>query len=199
MCRASTGSNVASGRPGLRRHGGNNLPQHAPQPVQLVDEIEDDRNSVVVGPQGLQIENQLHPGEIDFGYGPASAVGARPRPAGVDPGLERLGLEVRIQEKFARFHAHTPIASRGLRAGAGRHWAMNFSSSGSGLSGNITLSVTYSSPRLPFGRGAPCPLSRRTVPVLDHFGMLMVTSPEGVGTFTLPPSTASLSEIGSSR
>ena len=121
-------------------------------------------------PRSLQIVDQLRPGEIDFGKMPAFAVIARRQPAGVDPGFERLGLEVCSQQKFTRFHAHTPIASRGLRAVAGCHWATNFSSSGSGLSGNITLSVTYSSPRLPFGRGTPCPLSRSTVPVLDHFG-----------------------------
>ena len=33
---------------------------------------------------------------------------------------------------------------------------------------------------------------------VDHFGTVMVTIPDGVGAFTFPPSTASLSEIGRS-
>src|SRR3954469_8733696 len=48
---AGTGGNRAPGRPGLRRRGGKNVTQHAPQSVQLIDEVENDRDSVVVDPQ----------------------------------------------------------------------------------------------------------------------------------------------------
>ena len=47
-------------------------------------------------------------------------------------------------------------------------------------------------------RGTPFPFRRNTLPVLVHFGTVIVTAPDGVGTVTLPPSTASFSEIGSS-
>jgi len=60
------------------------------------------------------------------------------------------------------------------------------------------LSVTNSSPLLPSMRGNAFAFQAKTVPVLDHFGSVMVTEPLGVGTLTLPPSTASLSEIGRS-
>src|SRR5580704_15619657 len=50
----------------------------------------------------------------------------------------------------------------------------------------------------PSGRNTPFPFRRNTRPVLVHFGTVIVTAPDGVGTATLPPSTASFSEIGSS-
>ena len=81
MGRAGTGGNRAAGRSGLRRHAGKNVTQHAPQSVQLIDEVENDRDSVVIDPQVLQIVDQLHPGKIDFGKMPPFAVVARRQPA----------------------------------------------------------------------------------------------------------------------
>ena len=61
----------------------------------------------------------------------------------------------------------------------------------------MTCSPTYRSPRLPSGRGTPLPRNRKTLPVLAPLGTVMVTGPVGVDTSTLPPSTASAREIGS--
>src|SRR6185295_2417145 len=170
----------------------------AAQAVQLIDQVEDDADALVVDADvALQVLDQAHPGEIDLGELLQTLLGARGQPAGRHPGFQHIGLDACADEKLAVFHAHASIW-RGLSLSAGRHCAMNFSSSGSGLAGSITLSVTYSSPRLPPLRGTPFPFNRNTLPVLDHLGTVMATAPSGVGTLILPPSTASRSEIGSS-
>ena len=70
--------------------------------------------------------------------------------------------------------------------------------SGFGSGGNITLSVTNSSP-WPSRRGTPLPFKRRTLPVFDPFGTVRTTGPLGVGALISAPSTASVSVIGRSR
>src|SRR5258708_26330257 len=128
---------------GLRADRRKEIAQHAPHSVQLIDEIEDDGNALLVHAEFPQAADQLHSCEIDLGKWPGFAAIARQQPAGLDPRLKRCGFEMRRQEKFSPLHGHTPIASRGLRSVVGRHSAMNFSSSGSGLPGSITFRLTY--------------------------------------------------------
>src|SRR5262245_58336596 len=109
--------------------------------------------------------------------------------------MKRFGVEPRLNQELAGVHGHASTDSCERAPFADRHCAMRRSSSGSGLSGSVTLSATNSSPRPPPLRGTPLPLRRSTVPVFDHFGTVMVTGPAGVGTLTLPPSTASASGI----
>jgi hypothetical protein len=44
-----------------------NIPQQATQPVQLVDEMQDDRDAFVIHAEvDLEVLDQLHPREVDF-------------------------------------------------------------------------------------------------------------------------------------
>ena len=54
------------------------------------------------------------------------------------------------------------------------------------------------SPRLPLLSVKPRPLIRSTFPELLPLGIVIITGPSGVGTFTLAPVTASLSVTGRS-
>src|SRR2546430_2870795 len=142
--------------------------------------------------------DQVRPGEIDVEEIALGPILSRQQPSRLDPCLQHLCVEWRMRDKLVGLHPHTPMAPLGASTLAGRHCAMSFSSSGSGVSGSITFRVTCSSPRPPSGRNTPFPFRRNTRPVLVHFGTVIVTAPDVVGTVTLPPSTASFSEIGSS-
>src|SRR5262249_27387531 len=175
---------------GLRAHRGRDLAQHLAQPVHLIDEIENDRDRLFVDAHVvLEVADEVRACEIGVGEIGRVLVAPRHQPAGFHPGLEHGLFDPGRKQKFARAHGHVPVDWR-APACAARHCAMSFSSSGSGSSGNITLSVTYSSPWAPPRRGTPLPLRRSTVPLFDHFGTVMVTGPVGVGTLTRPPSTA---------
>src|ERR1700731_3459834 len=80
--------------------------------------------------------------------------GYRYQPLRFDPGIQCPGIEVRSTDEFLGFHHHTPIDCRGLHS-TGCHPATNASSFGSGFSGSISISLTYSSPLLPSARGTP--------------------------------------------
>src|ERR1700730_5556509 len=140
--------------------------------------------------------DQVRPGEIDVEEIALGPILSRQQPSRLDPCLQHLCVEWRMHDKLVCLHPHTPMAPPGVSTLTGRHCAMSFSSSGSGVSGRFR--VTCSSPRPSSGRGTPFPFRRNTLPVLVHFGTVIVTAPDGVGTGTLPPSTASFSEIGSS-
>ena len=153
-----------------------------------------DRNALVVDAEiRLEIPDQPRLRQIGLKI-EMSIAGYRHQP----PASTVLsGYRVRSTDEFW-VHHHTPIDCRGLYS-AGCHPATNASSFGSGFSGSISISLTYSSPLLPSARGTPRPFSLRTRPVFDHFGTATATAPPGVGTRTLAPSTASFSDIGRSR
>src|ERR1700730_4948727 len=161
--------------------------------------MQDDRDALVVHPE-IHSEILDQPGPREIGVRKVERVSPsdRNQPFRFDPGVQCWSIKMRSADEFLGLHRHTPMDCRGLSA-SGCHCATNASSFGSGFCGSTSLSVTYSSPLLPSGRGTPRPFSRRMRPVLDHFGMAAVTVPLGVGTLTLAPGTASFREIGKSR
>src|ERR1700720_814502 len=110
-----------------------NIPHQAAQPVQLIEQMQNDRNALVVHAEiQPEIRGASHSASIQ-----TSSVGR----IKMRSGNELLGL-----------HHHTPIDCRGLYA-TGCHPATNASSFGSGFSGSISISLTYSSPLLPSAPG----------------------------------------------
>jgi hypothetical protein len=116
-----------------------------------------------------------------------------------DPKLDSLGIEPRGLQEFLLTHGHDEAPSRGLNSLPLAQVERKASRSGSGPFGSTTFNFTSSSPLPPPRRGAPLPLRRRVVPVLDPLGTDTMTSPAGVGTRIWPPNTASVSEIGTSN
>src|SRR5258708_3050398 len=176
-----------------------NVPHQAAQTVQLIQEMQNDRDTLVVYPEiYLEILDQPRPREVGVREVKCRSAGDGQQPFRFNPGVQCQSVKVRSTDEFLGLHRHTPMDCRGLSA-SGCHSATNFSSFGSSFCGSTSLSVTYCSPLLPSERGTPRPFSRRTRPVLDHFGTVAVTVPLGVGTLTFAPSTASFREIGRSR
>ena len=62
-------------------------------------------------PSALQVTDQLRAREVDLGEAIA-AVMLRLQPAGLEPGVQHLGLESRLQQEFAHLHGHAPMAWR---------------------------------------------------------------------------------------
>src|ERR1700730_4254243 len=91
--------------------------------------------------------DQVRPGEIDGEEIALGPILSRHQPSLLDPCLQHLCAEWRIRDKLVGLHPHTPMAPLGASTLVGRHCAMSFSSSGSGVSGSITFRVTCSSPR----------------------------------------------------
>src|SRR5260221_3714480 len=176
-----------------------NIPHQATQSVQLIEQMQDDGHALVVHAEiQPEILDQPRPREVGLGKKSCLSAGQRHQPLCLDPGIQRRSVKMRSGDELLGLHHHTPMDCRGLYS-TGCHSATNASSFGSGFSGSISISLMYSSPLLPSARGTPRPFSRRTRPVLDHFGTATVTVPPGVGTLTLAPSTASFREIGKSR
>src|ERR1700731_49360 len=161
--------------------------------------MQDDLDAFVVHPEiPLEITDQACPCQIDIRELKRLSAVDRHQPFRLDPGVQCRLIDMRSADEFLDLHRHTPIDCRGLYS-TGCHSATNASSFGSGFSGSISISLTYSSPLLPSARGTPRPFNLRTRPVFDHFGTATATAPPGVGTRTLAPSTASFSDIGRSR
>src|ERR1700731_4491082 len=131
--------------------------------------------------------DQVRPGEIDVEEIALGPILSRQQPSRLNPCFQHLCVEWRMRDKLVGLHPHTPMAPLGASTPAGRHCAMSFSSSGSGVSGSITFRVTCSSPARRPGATHPLPFRRNPLPVLVHFGTVIVTAPDGVGTVTLPP------------
>src|ERR1700676_733125 len=167
--------------------------------MQLIEQMQNDGDALVVDPKiAFEIRDQPRPRQIGVKKNKCLSACERHEPLRFDPGIQRRSIKMRSGDELLGLHRHTPIDCRGLYS-TGCQPATNASSFGSGFSGSISISLTYSSPLLPSARGTPRPFSLRTRPVFDHFGTATATAPPGVGTRTLAPSTASFSDIGRSR
>src|ERR1700704_583866 len=119
------------------------IPYQGTQPVELVEEMQDDRNAFVVDAKvQLEIPDQPGPREIGIGELKSAAAGARYQPFLINPDVQGRGIKMRSADEFLGLHGHTPIDCRGLSA-TGCHCARNFSNSGSGFCGSTSFSVTY--------------------------------------------------------
>src|SRR5262245_38175045 len=175
---------------GLRVDGRQQVAKCVAHPVQLVDQIEDDPDALRIDPEvALEIVDQFGACDICFRE-LSTALAAQDQPTRSHPMLQSLGFKAGAIKKFAMIHVHVPVVVVERSSRSCCHWLMNCASSGSGLAGSTTESFTYSSPRPPSRRGTPLPLSLKTLPLLDHLGTVILTGPSGVGTSTLPPSTA---------
>ncbi|GCC46330.1 hypothetical protein chiPu_0030471, partial [Chiloscyllium punctatum] len=164
--------------------------------MQLIDQMQDDVDALVVDAEiALEVPDQMRARHIGVGEADVVSGLLRNQPLLLDPEFQGLHLETRIDEELLLVHGAP--SSRGLKP-LRSQFDTNASSAGSGPLGRTTLSLTSSSPWPPPTLGAPLPRNRMVVPVFEPFGTVMVTAPVGVGTLTLPPSTASDSEIGNS-
>ena len=78
-------------------------------PVQLIDEVKDDANTLVVDPEvTLQIVDQLRPRHISLGEMLSFIFSTAHQPTGRNPGLQRFGFKVSATKKFAMFHVMSP-------------------------------------------------------------------------------------------
>jgi hypothetical protein len=111
---AKTGGDAAARRFGLLMNARHHVPQRAPQAVQLVDEIEDERNALVIQSETFQIMDQTRTGDVQLREAARLAVANRNQPASLDPGIQRLTVEMRLQKEFAPLHGYTSMAWRGL-------------------------------------------------------------------------------------
>ena len=82
--------------------------------MHLIDEIKDDRDTLVVDAEILQVTDQLSPGKIDLGKALGGAVLVWRKQARFNPFIQHLGIDARPQNEFVRFHDHTSMAWRGL-------------------------------------------------------------------------------------
>jgi hypothetical protein len=98
----------------MRVDGREDLTQHVPQAVHLIDEIENDWDSLVIDPELLQIFDQLRSREIDLRKAAIACVLARHEPTRPQPMIQRFDIDPCLQDKFAGVHGYTSIAWRGL-------------------------------------------------------------------------------------
>jgi hypothetical protein len=115
------GDDPASHGLGLRVDGRKQIAQSSPQAVHLIEQIEDDRNTLIIHSEVLQVVDEPRSGEVDIGEIALRAILARQQPAGRDPRLQALRIQPRLHDEFARFHRYAPVARRALSAVAGCH------------------------------------------------------------------------------
>src|ERR1700730_4254500 len=103
----------------LRANAREHFMQRTAQAMQLIDEIEDHRNAFVVHSDVREVPDQSCACNIDIEE--LFRLAVRPQPSGLDPGGHHSNIDPSSREKFARFHAHPPVASRSLSAATGCH------------------------------------------------------------------------------
>ncbi len=119
------------------------ISQQGTQPVELVEEMQNNRYPFIVDAKiQLEIPDQPGPREIGFRELRSDAAGERYQPFLINPDVQCRGVKMRSGNEFLDFHGHTPIDCRGLSA-TGCHCVTNFSSSESGFCGRTSFSVTY--------------------------------------------------------
>ena len=78
--------------------------------MDLIDQIEDDRDALVVDSNAvLEIADELHACDVDFGKPFCLFITPRNDPSGLDPGLEPGGVETREVEKPDGIHAQASV------------------------------------------------------------------------------------------
>src|SRR5215469_14227286 len=131
----------------------------------------------------LQLEDEPHARDIDLVEEITLRASFREDPALFDPVPELVGREIHKAADGIEPHHVVPIPPRGSYGCFGDQLLTKPASSAS-PSGSTTLRVTYWSPCVPSARGTPLPRRRRTRPVLELGGIVIVTAPLGVGTAT---------------
>jgi hypothetical protein len=82
--------------------------------MNLIDQVENDRDAVVIDAEILQISDQVSSGEIDAGKSLARGLSVRDQPASFDPLVEHLLIQPCVMDNPVRCHDHTSMAWRGL-------------------------------------------------------------------------------------
>jgi hypothetical protein len=82
---------------GLRANRRENITQQASQPVQLIDEVEDDGNALIAYVELLlEITDQHRAREIYFGKAVRRSISIRNEPASFDPSIKGVVLDTAL-------------------------------------------------------------------------------------------------------
>src|SRR5882757_9946424 len=86
-----------------------NIPHQATQPVQLIQEMQNDRNAFVVhAEKHLEILDQPRPREVRVREVKCLSTGERHQPFRFDPGIQRRSVKMRSIDEFWTLHCYTP-------------------------------------------------------------------------------------------
>jgi len=95
----------------LCTHGREKIAQRLPHTVQLVEQMQNDGDTLIIDADiALEVVDQMHSREVDFGKLIVAALLQRKEPTLGNPCFQHIGVQMRTDEKLLKLHAHYSVA-----------------------------------------------------------------------------------------